>query len=57
VRRVRTCRPCRRYLRAALLDMGEERKESRTLQTKLTLRASGELVASGAAARRVLFFY
>ena len=40
-----------------LLDMGEERKESRTLQTKLTLRASGELVASGAAARRVHFFY
>ena len=46
-----------RNLRAAQLDLGEERKESETLQTKLSLRASDELGSIRRAGRLVLFFY
>jgi RNA polymerase sigma-70 factor, ECF subfamily len=45
------------YLRAVQLGLGEERKERGTLQTKFTLRASDELVASAEATRSFLSFF
>jgi RNA polymerase sigma-70 factor, ECF subfamily len=47
----------REIVRAAQLDLGEERTESGTLQTKLTFGVSNELIASGPAPGLGLFFY
>ena len=45
---------CRRVTSARLTDLEEERRESGTLQAKFGLRASEELIASGAVGRSLL---